>query len=163
MHLHRLQLAHAVGPGDRLPLGGGLELRLADDDDGRRLNVQAHAAGDDLRHQHRPTLGSGELVDELLAARRRHVSCQRPHRDVAERDHHRVQHVPEVREHDHAAAIVAGLLRDVDEALHLRRPRTRHVRGAAHGHEVPLVDGLAVRGVVGAGGLDPVVDLDQLG
>ena len=77
VNLDRLELSHPVGPGDGLPLSGGLELRFADHDDRGSLDVQPDSAGDDLRDQHRAMTGRRELVDHDLSRGGRHRAGER--------------------------------------------------------------------------------------
>ena len=61
-------LTHPVAAGDRLVLDRRLDLRLADDDDRRRLDVEPDATGLDLADQHGDARRGGELVDQRLPA-----------------------------------------------------------------------------------------------
>ena len=80
VHVDRADLAHPVRAGDRLLLDRRGQLRLGDDDHGRGLDVQAHAARLDLGDQHRRAARVRQLVHHRLALGRRDVPGQRSDR-----------------------------------------------------------------------------------
>ena len=77
MDLDGADLAHAVGSGDGLVFGAGFPLGFGEDDDRRRLDVEAYAAGFDLAEEYGVAGGGGESVDEALAFGGRYGAADR--------------------------------------------------------------------------------------
>ena len=103
--LDRSELTHAVAAGDGLLLDVGFHCG-SQRHDRRRLDVQADAARLDLADEHRGVRVGGEVVDDLLARRRRDVAGEGPDAVRAERLVDRGDDVPEEREDDHLAAVL---------------------------------------------------------
>src|SRR5947209_4571816 len=151
MHVNRPDLAHAVGAGHGLVLDGRLDLRLADDDDGRGLQVEADTTCLNLRQQDSRALGTGKVVNDLLSPSRWNAACKWPeYRStgsalLGHRLPDDAQHVLEVGEDHCLLAALASFLDDLDQPVQLRRLLRTHIGGPTHRHEVPGTYGFPIR------------------
>ena len=135
---HILHLTHTVNPGNSLPGERWLDLRLAEDHDACRLDVEPGAAGLDLADQDCPVLNLGEFIDQILPFLRRRAPCDRA-------DDHRPQKIayfpdrlPEIGVDDHLFPSFHRLFTEFYKALRLgRSPKIiLQERDSPHPHEV---------------------------
>ena len=83
MHIDGPRLPHPMTPRYRLLLDRRLPLRLGQEHDRRRLDVETDTASLDLADENTRGRRSREVVDEGLPLCRRDASCKWSHRDVA--------------------------------------------------------------------------------
>ncbi len=117
---HVSGLAHSSCTGDGLFLNRGLEGRFAEDDDRGGLDVEADAAGLDLRDEDRASLLIGEVTDEretLLAGDRARDKSGGGHREpCADSD----TGVVELGEDDDLSTLVLRVIGQFGESVQLR-------------------------------------------
>ena len=112
---HIARLPHAVGARDGLILYRRLELRLAENHNARRLDIQSRAAGLNLRCQYRSRRRLFKGINDLLPFRRRHRTINGRHASSAQKGRDLGQRIQEKGENQHLPAFT---LRFPDQLQH---------------------------------------------
>ncbi len=125
VHLHRTHLTHPVRPRDRLRLDGRLELRLAEDDHRRGLDVEPDTAGHDLRHENGSVLCRRELVHHALSLVGADRTGERPEDRPRQGLRHQIEDAAEVGEDNDLPLVFLRLADELDkppQLLPISRP-----------------------------------------